>query len=81
MGSKAFTDRGPGMEMQMNHDKQPKQPYQSPEIVDLGSVVATTTGVTTPVTDNPRSGYYDSSKSSRLPLNGENDEVDLGGRG
>ena len=65
----------------MNHDKQPKQPYQSPEIVDLGSVVATTTGFSSPVTDRPSQGYYDSSKSARLPLNGENDEVDLGGRG
>ncbi len=65
----------------MNHDKQPKQSYQSPEIVDLGSVVATTTGASSPVTDRPASGYYDSSKTARLPLNGENDEVDLGGRG
>ena len=66
----------------MNHDKQPKQPYQSPEIVDLGSVVATTTGASSPVSDGGGStnGYYDSSRSFRLSLNGENDEVDLEGR-
>ena len=59
-----------------------KSSYQSPEIVDAGTVVEKTTGSDKPVRDagsNPMT-YYNSAKHQPLPLDGPDPEVDLGGR-